>query len=143
LEPGCLDGSQFASLRAFLKRFDALPAIAAYRASPQFRAEPLHNRYSHFHRGWVDGWARTTQPPNFKLSAKFKPNTIEEGSAGSVATSSITAAIDDVADVRVALFARPAKHRRWRDMLVLICAGLIIAGIVAIGRAANEPIDLD
>ena len=32
--------------------------IAAYRASASFRAEPLHARYSHFHRGWVDGWAR-------------------------------------------------------------------------------------
>ena len=145
LEPGCLDGSEFAPLRAFLKRFDALPAIAAYRASPQFRAEPLHNRYSHFHRGWVDGWARTTQPPNFKLSAKFSPllpKTIEEGSAGSVATSASTTAIDDVAGVREAPFAPPAKHRQWRDMLVLLCAGLIIAGIVAIGRAANEPIEL-
>ena len=30
----------------------ALPGVAEYRADELFRGEPLHNRYSHYHRGW-------------------------------------------------------------------------------------------
>ena len=30
----------------------SLRGVAEYRADPLFRAEPLHNRYSHYHRGW-------------------------------------------------------------------------------------------
>mmetsp|Transcript_10510 Transcript_10510/g.15996 ORF Transcript_10510/g.15996 Transcript_10510/m.15996 type:complete len:256 (+) Transcript_10510:39-806(+) len=38
----------------FVRRFRALPSIAAYLNSDNFKAEPLHNRYSHFHTGWVE-----------------------------------------------------------------------------------------
>jgi glutathione S-transferase len=41
-------------LRLFHARVLALPGVAAYRApGGAFRAEPLHNRYSQFHRGWI------------------------------------------------------------------------------------------
>jgi len=36
--------------------YRCLVQIAAYRATatvPTFRPEPLHNRYSHFHTGWI------------------------------------------------------------------------------------------
>ena len=33
--------------------FYLLPAVKAYIDSSKFKAEPLHNRYSHFHEGWV------------------------------------------------------------------------------------------
>uniref|UniRef100_A0A7S4L5N8 glutathione transferase n=1 Tax=Paramoeba aestuarina TaxID=180227 RepID=A0A7S4L5N8_9EUKA len=42
-----------ANLKEYYDRFLSLPKIAAYRASPNFHAEPFHNRYSHFHRGWA------------------------------------------------------------------------------------------
>ena len=52
----CLDGESpcLAALQRFHARFFALPSVAKYRASASFQSEPLHNRYSHFHRGWVE-----------------------------------------------------------------------------------------
>ena len=56
LERRCLDGPSpcLAALRRFHARFFSLPSVAKYRASASFKSEPLHNRYSHFHRGWVE-----------------------------------------------------------------------------------------
>lgn len=51
LSTACL--KELPQLQQYHARFAKLPAIAAYRASDRFRAEPLHNRYSHFHTGWV------------------------------------------------------------------------------------------
>ena len=48
--PGHLDG--FPMLRAHAERFAAIGGVDEYLASRQ-RKEPLHNKYSHFHRGWV------------------------------------------------------------------------------------------
>jgi glutathione S-transferase len=47
----CLD--TFPPLLEFMASFVALPKIQAYLDSEEFKAEPLHNRYSQFHRGWV------------------------------------------------------------------------------------------
>ena len=55
-EPTVLDdagGQDHAALRVFLERFEALPGVQRYRRSPQFLPEPIHNRFSHLHRGWV------------------------------------------------------------------------------------------
>mmetsp|Transcript_17959 Transcript_17959/g.50644 ORF Transcript_17959/g.50644 Transcript_17959/m.50644 type:complete len:265 (+) Transcript_17959:113-907(+) len=51
--PALLSHPSLAQLRLWYERFFALPKIAAYRNSDRFSAEPLHNRYSHFHTGWV------------------------------------------------------------------------------------------
>ena len=60
-EPRCLDGDgAVARLRGLHKRFFELPNVARYRASAEFAAEPLHNRYSHFHRGWLPGTGTDT-----------------------------------------------------------------------------------
>lgn len=45
---------KLAALEEYCERFFSLPAIASYRSSLNFKSEPLHNRYSHFHTGWVD-----------------------------------------------------------------------------------------
>ncbi|KAM4700021.1 glutathione S-transferase Mu 5-like [Discoglossus pictus] len=42
LDPTCLD--QFKNLQDFMNRFEALPAIAAYMASPRFMKTPINNR---------------------------------------------------------------------------------------------------
>ena len=52
-DPHCLDAPAHEPLRAFMGRFRGLPAVAAYHQSERFKAEPLHNRYSHFHCGWL------------------------------------------------------------------------------------------
>ena len=51
--PHCLDAPAHEPLRAFMGRFRGLPAVAAYHQSERFKAEPLHNRYAHFHCGWL------------------------------------------------------------------------------------------
>ena len=43
----------YPALLDFINVFEALPKIQEYRSSEHFKAEPLHNRYSQFHRGWV------------------------------------------------------------------------------------------
>ena len=55
-EKRCLDGNslRLAALRRFHERFFGLPSVEKYRASAAFLKEPLHNRYSHFHRGWAE-----------------------------------------------------------------------------------------
>ena len=35
------------------ERFMNLLEISEYRSSSQYKAEPIHNRYSHFHCGWI------------------------------------------------------------------------------------------
>ncbi|CAM9146218.1 unnamed protein product, partial [Ectocarpus fasciculatus] len=45
--------ASYSPLLIFMCAFEALPKIQEYRSSKNFRAEPLHNRYSQFHRGWV------------------------------------------------------------------------------------------
>jgi len=49
-------------VRAFVERFTALAGVSAYRQGPTFQAEPLHNVYSHFHRGWVGAKLQTPVP---------------------------------------------------------------------------------
>lgn len=123
-EPTCLDAAKLAPLRAFLQRFDALPAIAQYRQGSSFRPEPLHNRYSHFHRGWLDGSAR-------KL--------VEDASAKAGHTlgdpAEDSAIKLDVATVRAAY--RPgARAHTVRDWLVLLCVIVFLALLVLLGHAA-------
>ena len=43
---------EIGALLDFRARFEALPQVIRYRQSGSFKAEPLHNRYSHFHTGW-------------------------------------------------------------------------------------------
>lgn len=45
--------STFPILSRYVAKFKALPTISAYLDSPQYKAEPLHNRYTHFSTGWV------------------------------------------------------------------------------------------
>lgn len=54
LDPTCLPPSAFPRLARFWLKFSRLPAIRTYRDGPLFQAEPLHNRYSHFHTGWLE-----------------------------------------------------------------------------------------
>ena len=49
--PDCLD--DYPLLEMYIHRFKSLPSIAEYLKSDQYRIEPLHNRYSHFHEGWI------------------------------------------------------------------------------------------
>lgn len=53
LWPAILEGDEWPLLRAHHRAFAALPKIAAYRTSDRFKAEPVHNKYSHLHTGWV------------------------------------------------------------------------------------------
>jgi len=52
LDPKCLDDDQYIILREHRSSFMALDEIQDYR-STRFKEEPIHNRYSHFHRGWL------------------------------------------------------------------------------------------
>ena len=47
----CLD--LFPALVTYVSTFSKLPEISRYLQSEAFQKEPLHNRYSQFHRGWV------------------------------------------------------------------------------------------
>ncbi|KAJ1396084.1 glutathione S-transferase, partial [Ochromonadaceae sp. CCMP2298] len=49
--PSCLVG--FPALQDYVNRFRELPAVSAYLAGEKYQVEPIHNRYSHFHRGWT------------------------------------------------------------------------------------------
>ena len=44
--PGCLDG--FSNLKPYMRRFEALPTIAAYMSSDQYLERPLNNPYASF-----------------------------------------------------------------------------------------------
>ncbi|KAK6177389.1 hypothetical protein SNE40_015498 [Patella caerulea] len=46
MSPGCLD--KFPKLQAFLKRFEAIPQIKAYMASPKFIKRPVNNKSGGF-----------------------------------------------------------------------------------------------
>eukprot|EP00932_Pfiesteria_piscicida_P006002 SRR837773.15921.p1 GENE.SRR837773.15921~~SRR837773.15921.p1 ORF type:complete len:247 (-),score=96.04 SRR837773.15921:83-781(-) len=46
LSAGCLD--QFPALKAYVERFETLPRIAAYLASPRFKARPVNNPHAQF-----------------------------------------------------------------------------------------------
>ena len=48
--PKCLPND----LIEYRKQFLNLESIQLYRNSHRYREEPLHNRYSHFHEGWVE-----------------------------------------------------------------------------------------
>lgn len=49
--PTCLEN--YPLLQRYVERFRSLPTISKYLRSENYRAEPLHNRYSHFHEGWI------------------------------------------------------------------------------------------
>ena len=117
--PNCLESSFacsevslvfLASLKDHHKRVLALPRIAAYRSSPGFRAEPLHNRYSHFHRGWVGVKRAEPDPITFEFAAG------EPSATG-----------------RVKRFRKPTF---WRDVLCFVALFAAVALLIVIGQNA-------
>eukprot|EP00039_Didymoeca_costata_P000910 m.48014 g.48014 ORF g.48014 m.48014 type:complete len:261 (+) comp10544_c0_seq4:52-834(+) len=50
-EPKCFDKPEYSSILKFHKTLRSDPRLEAYFTKPR---EPLHNKYSHFHRGWVE-----------------------------------------------------------------------------------------
>lgn len=50
-EPSILDN--YPNLSSFLIKFLKIPKVQVYLESSEYKAEPLHNRYSHFHTGWI------------------------------------------------------------------------------------------
>ena len=130
-----------AALRAHHARVLALPAIAAYKraAAP----EPLHNRYSHFHRGWAppDDWAR--RGPLAAPQAAPPRTPPRGGNGGGTAVQTMPANAVFVFDNGRPLDeAARASHERqkrrnlWRDVATFIGFGLCLLLLVAIGRAA-------
>ena len=53
--PSLFSDGRFPLVKQLYERVLLLDGIRQYRASSRFKAEPLHNRYSHFHKGWVSG----------------------------------------------------------------------------------------
>ena len=103
-EPLCLDGADCAALRELHARVLALPKVCSYRQS-SFKAEPLHNRYSHFHKGWVG--------PNAFAARMLQENTSSAASA----------------DKSIDVPEYPgANVTPWRDVLIFaaICAVFVL-----------------
>ena len=69
---GCLDN--FPRLANLHANFFSLPAVKGYRDGPHWKAEPLHNRYSHFYTGWVS-------PLNSTASASISPGRSPEANS--------------------------------------------------------------
>lgn len=155
--PRCLDGGDdadgaFAALRAHHARVLALPAIAEYRASAKFVAEPLHNRYSHFHRGWIppNDWARSgtlaqpaptldagaATPPRPARGAGLLPAETTTTPAGAVFVFEAGRPPLDAATR--AAHERTKRRRMWRDLAVFVGFGACIAILVVIGRNVLE-----
>jgi len=67
--PQCL--CSFPRLRVFHSNFALIPEVHAYRQSKRFKVEPLHNRYSHFHEGWVPSNSSENPHPLAHLSGTF------------------------------------------------------------------------
>jgi glutathione S-transferase len=114
-DPNCLDHPEHEPLRSLLQRVLALPRIQAYRSSGGFRAEPVHNRYSHFHRGWAarDPWAREAMKRS-ATNAHLAVDMLRGVSGGGAERFSDTE-------------QRPTKQRRcWRDTAVFVCLSLLV-----------------
>ena len=106
----------------------ALPPIAAYRASSRFAAEPLHNVYSQFHRGWLPhaNWAR-------------RP----EALAAAAADVTLNVPATPMAAARTPVLAQPfgaeaakRRARAWRDGGAFVALLVCLVLLVVIGRAA-------
>jgi glutathione S-transferase len=131
--PECLNTLLLVPLRAHHERVLRLPTVHEYRASERFKAEPLHNRYSHFHTGWVapNDWARRGEEPPTLAGA---PADAESGNATTVSQQPPDA-------VRLKVVVSPAmvahKERIWRrDAAALVALLACIFVFVLIGRAA-------
>lgn len=106
----------------------ALPLVAAYRASARFAPEPLHNRYSHFHRGWVapDDSARR------ELNDVDVLPTPKRAAAQSVAINMTPAGAISLTSTDPA----PKKSLGfWRDSACFVMLFASLVAVVLLGRA--------
>ena len=139
--PGFLDSDpRLTPLREHHARVLSLPEIAAYRDSARFKPEPMHNRYSQFHRGWLpaDPWARRdlsapALAPTPGRSQPYGPP-IHTTPAGAVFITNGRAPVDEGRSSSA--YAREKRREQMRDVFAFFCLTVCLIILIAIGRTA-------